>query len=190
MQKLDELYAMLPFDGSDVREHDMRYGQWLARQPVDVMQARRAEAEMIFRRVGITFAVYGAKDEGGAGSERLIPFDLIPRIIPGHEWAQMQRGLGQRVPARSRFIRALTSLSVSIRSPARKIQRRFSAAASPPPRLSPPAGARSAIASISIVRVPFNRLPARSSSSTVNRRRHAGSTVLRKLGISTSDSMR
>ena len=65
MQKFDEMYAMLPFDGSDVREHYKRYGQWLARQPVDVMQARRAEAEMIFRRVGITFAVYGAKDEGG-----------------------------------------------------------------------------------------------------------------------------
>ena len=104
MQKFDEMYAMLPFDGSDVREHYKRYGQWLARQPVDVMQARRAEAEMIFRRVGITFAVYGAKDEGGAGSERLIPFDLIPRIIPGHEWAQMQRGLVQRVTALNRFI--------------------------------------------------------------------------------------
>ena len=37
---------------------------------------------MIFRRVGITFAVYGAKDEDGAGTERLIPFDLIPRVIP------------------------------------------------------------------------------------------------------------
>jgi uncharacterized circularly permuted ATP-grasp superfamily protein len=45
--------------------------------------ARREEAEMIFRRVGITFAVYGAKDEDGSGTERLIPFDLIPRIIPG-----------------------------------------------------------------------------------------------------------
>jgi uncharacterized circularly permuted ATP-grasp superfamily protein len=42
------------------------------------MQARMAEAEMIFRRVGITFAVYGDKDESGAGTERLIPFDLIP----------------------------------------------------------------------------------------------------------------
>jgi uncharacterized circularly permuted ATP-grasp superfamily protein len=48
--------------------------------------SRREEAEMIFRRVGITFAVYGAKDEDGAGTERLIPFDLIPRIIPAAEW--------------------------------------------------------------------------------------------------------
>ncbi|WP_348683597.1 circularly permuted type 2 ATP-grasp protein [Acidovorax soli] len=107
MQKFDEMYAMLPFDGSDVREHYKRYGQWLARQPADAMQARRAEAEMIFRRVGITFAVYGAKDESGAGSERLIPFDLIPRIIPEHEWTQVQRGLVQRVTALNRFIHDL-----------------------------------------------------------------------------------
>ena len=104
MQKFDEMYAMLPFDGSDVRQHYKRYAQWLGKQPPDVMQARRAEAEMIFRRVGITFAVYGAKDEGGAGSERLIPFDLIPRIIPAHEWSRMQQGLVQRVTALNRFI--------------------------------------------------------------------------------------
>ncbi|HNZ90290.1 MAG TPA: circularly permuted type 2 ATP-grasp protein, partial [Acidovorax sp.] len=103
MQKFDEMYAMLPFEGSDVRVHYKRYGQWLAHQPADAMRARRAEAEVIFRRVGITFAVYGAKDEDQAGSERLIPFDLIPRIIPGHEWAQMQRGLVQRVTALNRF---------------------------------------------------------------------------------------
>ena len=104
MHKFDEMYAMLPFDGSDVREHYKRYAQWLSKQPPDVMQARRAEAEMIFRRVGITFAVYGAKDEGGAGNERLIPFDLIPRIIPAHEWNRMQQGLVQRVTALNRFI--------------------------------------------------------------------------------------
>ncbi|MGH8858159.1 MAG: circularly permuted type 2 ATP-grasp protein [Polaromonas sp.] len=89
---------------SGVREHYQGYQRWLARQPADVMEARRAEAEMIFRRVGITFAVYGAKDEDGAGTERLIPFDLIPRIIPAHEWASMEKGLVQRVTALNRFI--------------------------------------------------------------------------------------
>jgi uncharacterized circularly permuted ATP-grasp superfamily protein len=59
---------------------------------------------MIFRRVGITFAVYGAKDEDGAGTERLIPFDLIPRIIPSDEWLTMQQGLAQRVTALNRFL--------------------------------------------------------------------------------------
>ena len=87
-----------------VRPHYEAYQRWLTKQPADAMQARRAEAEMIFRRVGITFAVYGDKDEDGAGTERLIPFDLIPRIIPAHEWARMEQGLVQRVTALNRFI--------------------------------------------------------------------------------------
>ena len=69
----------------EVREQYKVYERWLDRQPRELMQARRDEAEMIFRRVGITFAVYGAKDEDGSGTERLIPFDLIPRVIPKGE---------------------------------------------------------------------------------------------------------
>jgi len=87
-----------------VREHYRGYEQWLSQQPRDVMKSRREEAEMIYRRVGITFAVYGEKDEEGSGTERLIPFDLIPRVIPAHEWEEMQRGLSQRVRALNRFI--------------------------------------------------------------------------------------
>ena len=74
----DEMHAA----GDAVREHYRGYQRWLSEQPQDVMRSRREEAEMIFRRVGITFAVYGAKDEDGSGTERLIPFDLIPRVIP------------------------------------------------------------------------------------------------------------
>ena len=96
----DEMNA----NATSVRAHYESYQRWLAQQPADVMQDRRAEAEMIFRRVGITFAVYGDKDEDGSGSERLIPFDLIPRIIPAHEWASMEKGLVQRVTALNRFI--------------------------------------------------------------------------------------
>jgi uncharacterized circularly permuted ATP-grasp superfamily protein len=98
-----------PFDemrtpAGEVRHHYRVYDRWLERQPPETMRSRRDEAEMIFRRVGITFAVYGAKDEDGAGTERLIPFDLIPRVIPGHEWAAMEAGLRQRVTALNRFI--------------------------------------------------------------------------------------
>jgi uncharacterized circularly permuted ATP-grasp superfamily protein len=89
---------------TSVRAHYESYQRWLAQQPADVMQARKAEAEMIFRRVGITFAVYGEKDEEGAGTERLIPFDLIPRIIPAHEWTCMEKGLVQRVTVLNRFL--------------------------------------------------------------------------------------
>ena len=95
----DEMRA----DTATVREHYLGYDRWLAQQPGDAMRMRREEAEVIFRRVGITFAVYGAKDDG-SGSERLIPFDLIPRVIPAHEWNEMERGLRQRVTALNRFI--------------------------------------------------------------------------------------
>ena len=129
MPKFDEMYIQLPEAGKarltgagqfqfqsqsqggqgqlqvqGVRDHYRNYAQWLASQPQDVMRARREEAEMIFRRVGITFAVYGAKDEDGAGTERLIPFDLIPRIIPADEWARLEKGLVQRVTALNRFL--------------------------------------------------------------------------------------
>ena len=87
-----------------VREHYRNYDSWLGEQPSPLMRSRREQAEVIFRRVGITFAVYGAKDEDGRGTERLIPFDLIPRVIPAHEWAEMEKGLAQRVTALNRFI--------------------------------------------------------------------------------------
>ena len=96
----DEMQAT----STTVREHYKGYDRWLAQQPRDVMKSRREEAEMIFRRVGITFAVYGAKDEDGSGTERLIPFDLIPRVIPSHEWEDMEKGLRQRVTALNRFL--------------------------------------------------------------------------------------
>jgi uncharacterized circularly permuted ATP-grasp superfamily protein len=104
MHKFDEMYAQLPSVDSAVRPHYRNYLDWLKRQDPQAMHGRREEAEMIFRRVGITFAVYGDKDEDGSGTERLIPFDLIPRIIPAHEWRDMQKGLVQRVTALNRFI--------------------------------------------------------------------------------------
>lgn len=108
MFKFDEMYTRLPYEfftqGAQIREHYRIYDDWLARQPGDMMAKRREEAEMIFRRVGITFAVYGDKDADGAGNERLIPFDLIPRIIPAREWAVLERGLVQRVTALNRFV--------------------------------------------------------------------------------------
>ncbi|MBT0568892.1 circularly permuted type 2 ATP-grasp protein [Curvibacter sp. CHRR-16] len=108
MQKFDEMYTQLPYtrpaQQGAIREHYKTYDAWLAQQAADAMEKSREEAEMMFRRVGITFAVYGEKDETGAGTERLIPFDLIPRIIPAKEWQSMEKGLAQRVTALNRFI--------------------------------------------------------------------------------------
>ena len=58
------------------------------------------DAENFFRRTGITFTVYGEED----ASERLIPFDIVPRIISGREWARLSRGIEQRVRAINAFL--------------------------------------------------------------------------------------
>jgi uncharacterized circularly permuted ATP-grasp superfamily protein len=106
MRQFDEMYSRLPAtgDAGEVRKHYAAYARWLQAQDPKTMAARREEAEMIFRRVGITFAVYGDKDEDGSGTERLIPFDLIPRVIAAQEWKSMEAGLVQRVTALNRFI--------------------------------------------------------------------------------------
>jgi uncharacterized circularly permuted ATP-grasp superfamily protein len=95
-QFFNEMYTA---DGQ-VREHYEQIAAWLLTQPPDTLAQKRAEAELIFRRVGITFAVYG--DTGG--TERLIPFDIIPRIITHAEWRQLEAGLVQRVTALNMFI--------------------------------------------------------------------------------------
>ena len=93
----DEMYA----DGqTSVREHYRDFAAWLAEQSPQTIARKRAEADLIFRRVGITFAVYG----NDAGTERLIPFDIIARIITAAEWAQLEAGLVQRVRALNMFI--------------------------------------------------------------------------------------
>lgn len=73
---------------------------WLDHIPHDVLTLRREEAETFFRRIGITFAVYG---EGG-DPERIIPYDIIPRILEAAEWEQISAGLIQRVNALNAFI--------------------------------------------------------------------------------------
>jgi len=93
-----------PLPSGTVRPHYRHFSDWLARQPEPVMANKRAEADMIFRRVGITFAVYGDKDESNSGTERTIPFDVIPRIFPASEWATLEKGLRQRVSALNRFL--------------------------------------------------------------------------------------
>ena len=84
-----------------VRPAYSELSRWLEEVPPDVLDYRRREAELLFRRIGITFAVYGDAD----ATERLIPFDVIPRIISGAEWRLLQLGLTQRVKALNMFIK-------------------------------------------------------------------------------------
>ena len=92
----DEMYST----PATVRPHYKAFAEWLAQQAPQVIEQKRAEAELNFQRVGITFAVYG----DNAGKERLIPFDIIPRVINAAEWARLQAGLVQRVTALNRFL--------------------------------------------------------------------------------------
>jgi len=92
----NEMYAP---DGS-VRSHYARLSLWLASTaPERVAQMRKA-AQVLFHRVGITFAVYGED----SGAERLIPFDILPHIIPMAEWRELHAGLRQRVRALNMFL--------------------------------------------------------------------------------------
>jgi uncharacterized circularly permuted ATP-grasp superfamily protein len=74
--------------------------KWMDDIPPDVLERKQEEANILFRRLGITFAVYG---EGG-DPERLIPFDLIPRVISAGEWSALSAGLIQRVKAINEFL--------------------------------------------------------------------------------------
>src|SRR4051795_1806329 len=96
----------LAFDemkGTDgqVRGPYSELASWLGDVKADVLDYRRREAELLFRRIGITFAVYGEADS----TERLIPFDVIPRILGAKEWDLLRRGLEQRVRAINEYLR-------------------------------------------------------------------------------------
>ena len=84
----------------EVRPHFQPLADWLAETPAARVAEKRREADLLFHRVGITFAVYGDKQ----GDERLIPFDIVPRVIPKTEWEALERGLKQRVAALNRFL--------------------------------------------------------------------------------------
>ena len=82
------------------RDHYKEFAQWLDAQGEEVLRGKREEADLMFRRVGITFAVYG--DSGG--TERTIPFDIVPRIFTANEWGRLEKGLIQRVTALNMFL--------------------------------------------------------------------------------------
>jgi uncharacterized circularly permuted ATP-grasp superfamily protein len=75
---------------------------WLDRTPQEIIDYKHVAAEGIFRRLGVTFAVYSDNERS---LERLIPFDIIPRVLDEAEWDRLARGLEQRVKALNAFLR-------------------------------------------------------------------------------------
>lgn len=88
------------FEASAVRPAYARLQDWLATMPQELRSLKQAEAEALFRRIGITFAVYG---EGG-DPDRLIPFDMFPRVFSALEWNRLERGIKQRARALNAFL--------------------------------------------------------------------------------------
>ncbi|HEY0958556.1 MAG TPA: circularly permuted type 2 ATP-grasp protein [Novosphingobium sp.] len=102
---------MLDEDGK-VRPAYDGFRDWYDEQERDWLKKQDAEAERFFRRTGITFNVYG----DDAGEERLIPFDMIPRIITAREWRKLSRGIEQRVRALNAFLHDLYHRQEIVRS--------------------------------------------------------------------------
>ena len=85
-----------------IRAHYSAFSDWLERTDAARITQKREEAERAFHRVGITFAVYS--ENSNSDTERLIPFDIVPRIIPADEWEVLETGLKQRVHALNLFL--------------------------------------------------------------------------------------
>jgi len=83
-----------------VRDPYKEYHQWFCNSDTKRLAKKSKEAEAFFRRTGITFNVYGDKEE----KERLIPFDLVPRILSNAEWLKLSKGIEQRVRAINSFL--------------------------------------------------------------------------------------
>ena len=87
-------------DGESRRTPYDGYCAWFDNEDLSRLRKKAAEAESFFRRTGITFNVYGQQE----AAERLIPFDIIPRIISGREWSRLEKGIEQRVRAINAFL--------------------------------------------------------------------------------------
>ncbi|MFA9441880.1 circularly permuted type 2 ATP-grasp protein, partial [Uliginosibacterium sp. sgz301328] len=95
-----QFYNEMTEPDGEVRSHYNKFQEWLGAISPQRLADKREAADALFHRVGITFAVYGEAE----GTERLIPFDVIPRIIPADEWQLLASGLRQRVKALNAFI--------------------------------------------------------------------------------------
>ena len=92
----DEMFV----PGAPVRPHYQRLADRLDTLPETDFNQRRAAVDLAFMRRGVTFTVY----YDSQGTERIFPFDLVPRIIPAGEWEHLEAGLIQRITALNLFL--------------------------------------------------------------------------------------
>ena len=102
---LDSAFDEMREGNGDLRAHYRALAELLAQLPPDELQRRKQSADLSFLTQGITFTVYG-RDEG---TERIFPYDLLPRLITSAEWDKIERGLTQRITALNHFLRDIYS---------------------------------------------------------------------------------
>jgi uncharacterized circularly permuted ATP-grasp superfamily protein len=112
--ELNTLFGEYPLDGAfdemrarsgELRSHYRALAETLVHLPADELQRRKQSADLAFLTQGITFTVYGREE----GTERIFPYDLLPRIITAQEWDRIERGLIQRITALNLFLRDVYS---------------------------------------------------------------------------------
>ena len=112
--EMDTLFGDYPLDQAfdemreatgEIRRHYRALAETLAKLPDEEIQRRKQSADLAFLTQGITFTVYG-RDEG---TERIFPYDLLPRLITAQEWDRIERGLTQRITALNAFLRDVYS---------------------------------------------------------------------------------
>ena len=97
---MDQAYFNEMYQSGSVRAPYAGLESWTENMPAALRSLKQTEAEALFRRIGITFAVYG---EGG-DPDRLIPFDMFPRVFAHDEWRRLERGIKQRARALNAFL--------------------------------------------------------------------------------------
>ena len=100
MEESRKFFDEMTGAGNTPRDPYATYHGWFAGEDLRDLRKKSADAEAFFRRTGITFNVYGQAE----ADERLIPFDIVPRIISGREWARLTKGIEQRVRAINAFL--------------------------------------------------------------------------------------
>ncbi|WP_374406132.1 circularly permuted type 2 ATP-grasp protein [Pelagerythrobacter sp.] len=103
MSEADASFDEMRIGDGSVRPAYEDYFGWFDDQDAKLLMRKHRDAEVAFRRTGITFNVYGQNE----AEERLIPFDMVPRIITADEWRRLTRGIEQRVSAINAFIHDL-----------------------------------------------------------------------------------
>ncbi len=139
------------YDGEDIRPFYSLVDRWVQETGLDTLRFRANEAATLFRKIGITFAVYGEDGD----PERLIPFDLVPRVFGSSEWAHIEAGVMQRARALNAFLSDIYGDAEIVKAGVIPADISFGNAAFEPimQEIRPPRGVFSHVIGVDVVRV-------------------------------------